>query len=263
MLTENESNHYREQGFVIPAFHLAAERVMVLNRALDEMISANPGKPHDGMPGAHIVRGNPDGIIGHESFLALARDEGLLDMVEGIIGKDIVLWSTQVFSKIGGVGRKIPWHQDAQYIPVEPLETCTVWLALDDVDNENGCLRVIPGSHKSRRIFEHEKLSENNLALDMGVREANELERRAVDVALKAGQMVIFDVMLVHGSEANCSSRRRAGIALRYMPSTSVFERNFSRVLPGAKPIDYSKRPIWLCRGIDRSGRNDFVVGHM
>ncbi len=263
MLSRSEVELYKNDGYVVPSFQLSEPKLKVIEQALGELLEQNPGKPNDGMPGAHIVNGNPDGIKGHRDFLALAMDADILDVVQSAIGQDIVLWSTQVFCKNGGVGRKIPWHQDAQYIPIEPLETCTVWIALDHISPENGCLRVIPQSHKEREIFVHEQISDGDLALDLAVRNSDELEQHAVDVVLKPGQMVVFDVMLVHGSEANSSSKRRAGVALRYMPSTSVFDRTKNRLLPGARPIDYSKRPIWLCRGVDRSGKNDFVVGHI
>jgi hypothetical protein len=68
---------------------------------------------------------------------------------------------------------------------------------------------------------------------------------------------------MIHGAEANRSTQRRTGVALRYMPSTSVFDRALrpSHGQTGV-PVDFAQRPLWLVRGVDRSGRNDFVVGH-
>ena len=67
----------------------------------------------------------------------------------------------------------------------------------------------------------------------------------------------------IHGAAANTSGQRRTGVALRYMPSTSVFERDL-RPVDGQTgvPVNFARRPIWLLRGVDRSGRNDFSVGH-
>ena len=75
--------------------------------------------------------------------------------------------------------------------------------------------------------------------------------------------MSLHDVYMIHGADANTSDKRRTGVALRYMPSTSVFERDL-RPADGKTgvPVDFAQRPLWLLKGVDRSGRNDFVVGH-
>ena len=88
-------------------------------------------------------------------------------------------------------------------------------------------------------------------------------EREAVDIELEAGQMSLHDVFMIHGAKANTSSKRRTGVALRYMPSTSVFERNL-RPADGKSgvSVNFAERPLWLLKGVDRSGRNDFEVGH-
>ena len=75
--------------------------------------------------------------------------------------------------------------------------------------------------------------------------------------------MSLHDVYMIHGAQANRSTQRRTGVALRYMPSTSVFERDI-RPSDGKTgvAVNFSQRPLWLLRGVDRSGRNDFEVGH-
>lgn len=89
-------------------------------------------------------------------------------------------------------------------------------------------------------------------------------ESTARDVELQPGEMSLHDVYLIHGSRANTSPRRRAGLALRYMPATSHFDRAMFR--PGESTstylVDFSRRPIWLVRGADRTGKNDFRTGH-
>ena len=88
-------------------------------------------------------------------------------------------------------------------------------------------------------------------------------EGQAVDLELQPGQMSLHDVYMVHGAAANRSGKRRTGVALRYMPSTSVFERGL-RPSDGQTgvAVNFAERPLWLLRGVDRSGRNDFEVGH-
>jgi ectoine hydroxylase-related dioxygenase (phytanoyl-CoA dioxygenase family) len=88
-------------------------------------------------------------------------------------------------------------------------------------------------------------------------------EAAAVDLELEPGQMSLHDVYMIHGAAANTSGQRRTGVALRYKPATSVFERDL-RPVDGQSgvPVNFAQRPIWLLRGVDRSGRNDFSVGH-
>jgi ectoine hydroxylase-related dioxygenase (phytanoyl-CoA dioxygenase family) len=144
---------------------------------------------------------------------------------------------------------------------MNPLATCTVWVALDDVDAENGCMRFVPGSHATQQTLPHVVDSRPGLVLNQTVA-PGQLDRAAaaVDVSLGAGQFSMHDIHLVHGSHANTSARRRAGVAIRYMPATSHFERK--RMGDSGYAIDFESRPIWLLRGGDACGKNDFAVGH-
>jgi len=186
-----------------------------------------------------------------------------VELVSGVIGDDVILWGCHVFCKPAGDGYETPWHQDGHYWPIRPLATCTVWVALEDSDTGNGCLRVIPGSHKERRLHDH--LHEDRADLTLTQRLAPDTfdEGTAVDVELAAGQMSLHDVYMIHGARPNTSNRRRTGVALRYMPSTSLFDRSL-RPVEGKTgvPVDFARRPLWLVRGVDRSGRNDFSIGH-
>ena len=85
---------------------------------------------------------------------------------------------------------------------------------------------------------------------------------RAADIELQPGQMSMHDVYMIHGANANRSTKRRAGVALRYMPGSSVFERNLDPVQGrSGVPVAFATRPLWLLRGRDRTGRNDFKIG--
>ena len=138
-----------------------------------------------------------------------------------------------------------------------------MWIALEDSKIENGCLRVIPRSHLARELHEHLHEDRTDLTLNQRLAAGSFDERDAVDVELEAGQMSLHDVYMIHGAKPNRSTKRRTGVALRYMPATSVFERDL-RPVDGKSgvPVDFSRRPLWLVRGVDRSGRNDFSVGH-
>jgi hypothetical protein len=262
-LSQSELVQYREHGYVVPSWRLPAERVAGLRRSLDDLIRANPGVPPEHLVNVHIEGRTPEGMQGSADFLELAKDPDILDLVEQVIGPDIILWACTIFNKPGGSAKDIPWHQDGHYWPIRPLANCTVWIAIDRSDTENGCLRVIPDSHRARQLHGHLTEERATSMFSQRIEEAAFDERTAVDLVLDPGQMSLHDVYLIHGSAANHSPRRRAGLAIRYMPASSVFERGL--MAPSAATgvrVDFSQRPIWLVRGVDRSGRNDFGAGH-
>lgn len=261
-LGEVELRHYQEHGYVVPRYRLDVERVRSLREALERIMSANPDIRPEKLVNAHIATENSEGVRGDDAFLEIATDPALLDMLEQLIGPDIILWGCQAFCKPAGNGLEVPMHQDGQYWPIRPLATCTAWIAIDDSHAANGCLKVVPGSHIGGRTFAHETVAREDVVLTQKVADPA-LSSAAVDVALDAGQMSLHDVHLVHGSNANRSTRRRAGLAIRYMPASSVFERDL--IAPGDSSgyrVDFSRRPLWLLRGQDVSGRNDFRIGH-
>ncbi|MBC8290942.1 MAG: phytanoyl-CoA dioxygenase family protein [Planctomycetes bacterium] len=263
MLTATEMASYQEHGYVVPEFRLPPDRVLKLREAMDRVIAANPATRPEQLVSIHIDGRNAEGVAGDSEFLAVARDEAILDMVEQCIGPDVILWGCQAFCKPSGDGMEVPWHQDGHYWPIRPLATCTVWIAIDDSVVENGCLRVIPGSHRERLLWTHEKQDRSDIVLNQSVADARFNESTAVDVELQAGQMSLHDVYLAHGSNPNLSTRRRAGLAIRYMPGTSLFDRDPEVTGTSAGyTVDFSTRPIWLLRGEDQTGRNDFEAGH-
>lgn len=264
-LNQVEAGQYAKRGYVVPDFQLSPDRVHQLQAALDRLIRDNPEVRPEQLISVH-VRGpdgstNAEGIHGSEVFLELARDPGILDCVESVLGPDIVLWGCAMFCKPPGDGMAVPMHQDGHYWPIKPLATCTVWVAIEDSDRDNGCLQVVPGSHADKEVFGHET-KQGRVALSEQVRADAYDASNVIDVELKAGQMSMHDVYLLHGSNANTSSRRRSGLALRYMPATSLWDR--THVSPDASElvVDYSSRPLWLLRGRDASGLNDFSAGH-
>ncbi|KAJ9460928.1 hypothetical protein DIPPA_34021 [Diplonema papillatum] len=262
-LNEAEIQRYKEDGFIIPKFKFDEARIARLREHLDELMAKNPGVRPEKLVNAHVAKANAEGTRGVDAFLELAKDERLLDLVESVLGPDIVLWGCHAFCKPAGDGMEVPWHQDGHYWPIRPLANCTVWVALDDSVEENGCLQVVKGSHKEQRLFTHHRDQRDRLTLADAVDEKYVDPSRIVNLVLEPGQMSMHDVYMIHGSSENRSTRRRAGIAIRYMPATSVFERKAMEAGDdsGLK-IDFSQRPLWLVRGKDASGKNDFEVGH-
>jgi ectoine hydroxylase-related dioxygenase (phytanoyl-CoA dioxygenase family) len=153
----------------------------------------------------------------------LATDPAILDVVQAAVGPDVLLLATHFFCKYPSVGeaeaRFVAWHQDVTYWGLEPPLAVTAWYAVDDADAENGCMRVIPGTH--RQIREHGKsaVAGNLLSINQEVSVTADEERRAVDIPLRAGEMSLHHGMLIHGSNPNRSTRRRCGLTIRYVPA--------------------------------------------
>jgi len=120
---------------------------------------------------------------------------------------------------------------------------------------------MIRGSHKSQRLRKHNTNDAENLTLNQKLDPAEFDEADAVDLLLKPGQVSLHDVYLLHGSEANHSANPRRGMTLRYMPTTSVFDRKIARELHQKLNImDHAERTVFLMRGRDVSGKNDFTI---
>jgi ectoine hydroxylase-related dioxygenase (phytanoyl-CoA dioxygenase family) len=262
-LSAQEIAHYGSQGYVIPQFRLPPGRVAQMREALDALIRDNPGVRPEKLVSAHVEGDNGEGVRGSRQFLDLAMDPEIVELVSGVIGEDVILWGCHVFCKPPAEGFETPWHQDGHYWPIRPLANCTVWVALEESTVENGCLRVIPRSHVGQVLHPHLHEDRTDLTLNQRMADGTFDEATVVDLELQPGQMSLHDVYMIHGAKANTSTKRRTGVALRYMPATSVFERDL-RPADGQSgvAVNFAQRPLWLLRGVDRSGRNDFEVGH-
>ncbi len=262
-LSDAEVAAYHRDGIVIPDYRISAAMLARMRTALDKLVRDNPQVPPDSMFCPHINHGGAQGLVGSAEWLEFASNPDILNMVGQVLGPDFLLWGTTVFGKPAGTGKEVPWHQDGEYWPIRPLATCSVWIAIDDATPENGCLRVIPGSHKDRRVRGHTQNDGDHLALNQVLNADEYREEDARDVVLQAGQISLHDVYLVHGSRPNRSTKRRAGYVLRFMPTTSHFDRDLGVELERRSgTIDFSGRALYLMRGRDVCGLNDFQIGH-
>ena len=266
-LSELEIETYRRDGLVIPAHYrvpaATLERIRQLYQELLDNNRDNPDFSPDFILGPHLDASGTYGIKGNAEWLDIARDPEILDMVEQLIGPDLILWGVTIFGKPARVGKATPWHQDGDYYPIEPLETLTVWISLDGSTPEQGCMRYIPGSHRDHRIYSHHFEHRDDYTLAQVIDDDQVDLSQARDIVLEPGQISLHDVYLVHGSEANRSDRRRMGLVLRIMPATSFYNHNSGKIKEEAgSPHGYSNRALFLLRGEDRTGHNDFARGH-
>ena len=248
MLTQAQIEQYHRDGYVVPDFRL------------DDSIVADIREAHERFVGKHPEFSDYcSALLAFDTwFLGIARMPEILDMVAQVIGNDIALWNTSFFAKPARTGTRTPWHQDGEYWPIEPLATCTVWIAVDASTVENGCLRVIPGSHKSQKLATHSENNAPGLALNLELDRSQFDEEEAQNIILEPGQISLHDVYLFHGSEPNHSPNPRRGMTLRYMPTTSVYQHDQATRFKREGRLLMSERTIYLMRGCDKSGQNDF-----
>lgn len=177
-------------------------------------------------------------------FAWLFADE-VLDLAEPLVGPDIALWSSHFISKPPGVGKRVPWHEDSAYWGrvLDPMEVVTLWLAIDPSTPENGCLRVIPGSHRSGDSGYRPVSDPEASVFATEIRPGQLDESQAVDIVLRPNECSIHHARLIHGSNPNRSATRRCGYTMRYVPTTSRF-----------RPETYAKAfQIYLARGRDQA----------
>ena len=177
---------YEHDGYLIPDFRLSDDTLNEICEAHARLIAKYP----------RFTDYCPTLLHYDLSFLDFARDPQILDMVEQIIGPDIILWNMSFFAKPAKKGRKTPWHQDGEYWAISPLATCTVWIAVDDSTVENGCLRVIPGSHRDQTLHPHTSNHSPDLTLSEELNASEFDENDAVNLILERGQVSMHDVYL-------------------------------------------------------------------
>ncbi|MDE0756660.1 MAG: phytanoyl-CoA dioxygenase family protein [Pseudomonadales bacterium] len=149
----------------------------------------------------------------------VVNDPRIVNPLTDLLGPDLLLWSTQWFIKEPGDEMHVSLHQDANYWGLEPHDIATVWIALSDAGLETGPMTFIPGSHQGK-LYSHDNTYEKNNLLSRGQTISEKLDlKSAATIPLKAGEMSIHHVRLIHGSGPNQTSDRRIGMVLRYCAS--------------------------------------------
>jgi ectoine hydroxylase-related dioxygenase (phytanoyl-CoA dioxygenase family) len=195
----------------MPFRFFSGAEISEIRAYFDQLLAAYlaAGKDSYSISTAHLRHGRVYDILTNPKIVAVVRD---------LLGPNVVAWGSHFFCKMPGDGKAVAWHQDASYWPLTPSRAVTVWLAIDDADRENACMRYIPGTHRYGHLTW--KLSETDEANVLN-QTVEHVERfgEPVDVELRAGEAAIHSDLLLHGSEVNTSSRRRCGLTLRYTPT--------------------------------------------
>ncbi len=205
-LTENQVRQYHEEGFCSPIDVMPEHEALALADRLAEAEQVDPERLQGrSRNNAHLVFRFLDEIAFHPV---------ILDIVEDLLGKDFLLWGTVLFIKEPESPGFVSWHQDATYMGIEPHQFLTPWLALSHSNPVNGCMSMIPGSHRGSIRSHTDTFAEDNL-LTRGQNIDGIDESSAVDLVLMPGQASVHHCRTIHGSRPNRSNQRRIGVALQ------------------------------------------------
>ena len=210
-LSQQQVADYHRDGCVFPVRVLSAAQAAHYRHCLEQ---------HEAIAGQPL-----QGNLRHKTHLLftwadeLVHNPEILDAVSDVIGPDILCWTTNFFIKESSSEGFVSWHQDSTYWGLDPDDVVTAWVAFTDATPENGYMQFIPGTHKVEQLPHLDTFHRDNL-LSRGQEIAVEVDTsKAVGIALRAGEMSLHHIKLVHGSEPNRSADRRIGLAIRYIPT--------------------------------------------
>ena len=211
-LSSNQLKQYEDQGYISPIEVLSSSEALEAREEIELIEKKMPNEiDKSGRYNVHLISPKLDSIV-HNSTI--------LDAVESIIGKNILVCSTTLFIKNPNEQGFVSYHQDAKYIGLEPHNWVTAWVALTDSNENNGCMKMWPKSHLN--IKDHnEKFNKGNL-LTRGQTVENVPEEEVKSIELKAGQMSLHHPKVVHGSGINKSNDRRIGFVIQSYIGTNV-----------------------------------------
>ena len=202
---------YHRNGFFFPIQVLSPDEVGRFRNSFESLIESSRSYSPKRFDRLHLFFDWAYQIVTHEK---------LLDVVESILGPDILVYGSLVLAKQARDQRYASWHQDSFYSGLHLTPSTTAWIALTPSHERNGCMRVIPGSHKFGSL-DHENLADDPHMMNRrGERIKIDVdESEAVDVVLKPGQISLHESTLVHSSSPNQSEEPRIGFIVRFVTS--------------------------------------------
>lgn len=236
-------NDYQQNGFVVVRNVVDRALVDEARAHVRWLLKQHPDLAPEQLD-TELVRDDP-------FWVRLVSDDRLLDVAERFIGPSIALFASHYIAKPPHTGQPVLWHQDGAYWPLEPMNVVTLWLAISESTPMNGCLRVLPGSHRSPLLPTRDRQDlPNVLGSSLAAEALNETD--AVDVRLEPGDVSLHHPHIVHGSEPNRSDDWRLGLTIRYIPTTTRITRPEAgapfllrgRAVPQVN--DYLERPRYV-----------------
>ena len=212
-LSAKQLEHYKNKGYISPINALSPSEAKEIRDEIEKIEKDWPGAL-EGINRNYVHLISP-------IFNKVCLNTNILDAVETVIGKNILICGTTLFVKNPNEKGFVSFHQDAKYIGLEPHNWVTVWLAVTDANEHNGCMRMLPGSHKENLKTHEQKFDENNL-LTRGQTITNVSLDETDPIILKAGQVSLHHPLVVHGSGLNQSNDRRIGFVIQSYIGTNV-----------------------------------------
>ena len=212
-LTSNQLKQYKDEGYVAPLNVLTKDEANEIRNEIEFIENKWPEELEGtGRNYVHLIS---------PVFDKVSHNEKILNAVESIIGKNILVCGTTLFIKNPSEKGFVSFHQDAKYIGFEPYNWVTAWLAITDANEENGCMRMWSGSHKEK-IKDHKDTYDQNNLLTRGQTVQDVPIEKTTPNILKAGQLSLHHPMIVHGSGPNKSNQRRIGFVIQSYIGTNV-----------------------------------------
>jgi len=231
---------YTDNGYVFPLEILSANEVAILRNDYEKAETECAGDEAK----LKLLKSYPEHVL--PSFSKLIRNEKILDAVSIVLGSDLMVWSAGLFVKEAKSEKIVSWHQDLTYWGLNDVQELTCWVALSHASKESGCMKFVPGSHKSQLVAHVDKYSDDNL-LSRGQEIVIDVdENDAVFAELKPGQASMHHGHLFHASGPNRSDDRRIGVAIRY-------------IIPSMRQNSNVKTSVSLVKGQDSHGNFDLV----
>ena len=212
-LTSNQLKQYKDEGYVAPVNVLTKDEANEIRNEIEFIENKWPEELEgSGRNYVHLIS---------PVFDKVSHNEKILNAVESIIGKNILVCGTTLFIKNPSEKGFVSFHQDAKYIGLEPHNWVTAWIAVTNSNEENGCMRMWPGSHKENLKNHEQKFDDGNL-LTRGQTIENVPIEETEPVVLKAGQMSLHHPTVIHGSGLNRSNDRRIGFVVQSYIGSNV-----------------------------------------
>ena len=215
LLSEDQIKQYNQKGYVSPIQALTKNQAQEVKKEIEFIENKWPNELKNlGRNYPHLISPILDNVV---------RNSNILDAVESIIGKNILACGTTLFIKEPDERGFVSFHQDAKYIGLEPHNWVTAWVAITDANENNGCMKMWPGTHKQELKYHNEKFDYNsgNL-LTRGQTVENVPLEKTESVILNKGQMSLHHPRIVHGSGINKSKKRRIGFVIQSYIGTNV-----------------------------------------